>query len=208
MSKKGVDHNEILEAIISSKSMADVGRQFGISRERVRQISNENGFNHKKYRKYKINLFECNHCHKHYISFIRKSSFCTIPCWGKFIRECDTRDKSRRYYPPSRIESGVKSYRSTYLGMKNGKQQYKYTHRLVMEKHLGRKLKTSEHVHHLDGDGRNNELSNLKIMSHSDHASQIAKKTFGKDTEHMKDIKPIILESLSLTKEEIQNWGL
>lgn len=42
-------------------------------------------------------------------------------------------------------------------------------HRYIMEQHLGRKLLTSEIVHHIDGDGLNNDLSNLELMSQSDH---------------------------------------
>ena len=37
-------------------------------------------------------------------------------------------------------------------------------HRLVMEKHIGRKLLTSEHVHHIDGNKSNNSLINLVII--------------------------------------------
>lgn len=43
-------------------------------------------------------------------------------------------------------------------------------HRLVMQNHLGRKLRRNEVVHHKDGNKRNNCLSNLEIMSLSDHS--------------------------------------
>ena len=42
-------------------------------------------------------------------------------------------------------------------------------HRLVMEQYIGRKLKTEEVVHHLDGNGMNNDITNLKIMTRSEH---------------------------------------
>lgn len=51
----------------------------------------------------------------------------------------------------------------------NGKRNY--VHRQVMEKHLGRKLSYDEVVHHIDLDHKNNELSNLKIMSRSEHTA-------------------------------------
>lgn len=46
----------------------------------------------------------------------------------------------------------------------------KLVHRLVMEQHIGRELLPSECVHHKDGNGHNNHISNLEIMSRSDHA--------------------------------------
>jgi hypothetical protein len=45
----------------------------------------------------------------------------------------------------------------------------KYIHRLVMEKHLGRPLLSTEHIHHIDGNPKNNDISNLKIVSNSEH---------------------------------------
>jgi hypothetical protein len=42
-------------------------------------------------------------------------------------------------------------------------------HRYIMEQHIGRFLTKDEVVHHLDGDKLNNDISNLKIMSQSEH---------------------------------------
>lgn len=48
-------------------------------------------------------------------------------------------------------------------------KRYK-SHRLIMEKHIGRKLKSNEVVHHIDGNGKNNNIDNLKIMTRSQHS--------------------------------------
>ena len=42
-------------------------------------------------------------------------------------------------------------------------------HRLVMETLLGRRLRTDEHVHHVDGDKHNNRPDNLQLLSASEH---------------------------------------
>lgn len=42
-------------------------------------------------------------------------------------------------------------------------------HRHLVEKHLARKLKNDEIVHHKDGNIFNNALKNLEVMSKSEH---------------------------------------
>ena len=42
-------------------------------------------------------------------------------------------------------------------------------HRQIMEAHLGRVLEPVEHVHHIDGNPLNNDLSNLMVLHQSDH---------------------------------------
>lgn len=48
--------------------------------------------------------------------------------------------------------------------------RYKLLHRIVMEKKMGRLLKRSEIVHHKDGNKGNNKVSNLKVITQSEHA--------------------------------------
>lgn len=51
------------------------------------------------------------------------------------------------------------------------KSGHVYEHRLVMEKKLGRYLQPSEEVHHIDGNGFNNDPDNLMLTTHSQHTS-------------------------------------
>lgn len=52
----------------------------------------------------------------------------------------------------------------------------KLQHRLIMEQHLGRKLTRQEYVHHLDGDPKNNALSNLVLSTAHEHMHKYHKK--------------------------------
>lgn len=63
--------------------------------------------------------------------------------------------------------------RKSMLGTGEGKSYEKtygrHTHRIVAEQMLGRPLKKGEIVHHIDGNKRNNDKSNLKVMTQSEH---------------------------------------
>lgn len=49
------------------------------------------------------------------------------------------------------------------------KQKHVPEHRLLMERWIGRKLRSNEVVHHKDRNTKNNELSNLQLLTNSEH---------------------------------------
>lgn len=57
------------------------------------------------------------------------------------------------------------TYKMTY---KNGKNERE--HRIIAEKIVGRELLSNEIIHHIDGDKRNNSLSNLIVTTRAEHA--------------------------------------
>ncbi len=47
---------------------------------------------------------------------------------------------------------------------------YRFEHRVVVERHIGRKLRKQEVIHHLNGIKTDNRIENLRIMSPSEHS--------------------------------------
>ena len=65
-------------------------------------------------------------------------------------------------------------------------------HRYLMEQYLGRTLTSDEVVHHINGNKRDNDISNLKVMTRAEHARM-----------HQSGYKPSpeTLKKLSLAKK-------
>jgi len=56
-------------------------------------------------------------------------------------------------------------YKMTYRNGKNIRE-----HRAIMQDFLGRELNKNELVHHIDGDIRNNNITNLYVTTRQEHA--------------------------------------
>lgn len=92
----------------------------------------------------------------------------------------------RRYGDPLYVTpESVRAMHSRLAQLENAeahKDTYKkfygrHEHRVIGEKIAGRKLRSDEHVHHIDGDKHNNNASNLVILTASEHGKLHAKKT-------------------------------
>lgn len=59
----------------------------------------------------------------------------------------------------------------TYGYYRKGDGKKKILHRMIMEEYLGRKLKQTEIVHHINEDRTDNCLENLEIMTRGQHCS-------------------------------------
>lgn len=80
-------------------------------------------------------------------------------------RQCQS-DQGKGYSGPAKPRDQSKT---RYLKMRvNGVNVP--VHRHVMETHLGRKLLTNEHVHHINGNKHDNRLENLQVLSASEHS--------------------------------------
>lgn len=70
--------------------------------------------------------------------------------------------------------------KSKYKAIKVDGVKHDY-HRWLMEQELGRKLSRDEVVHHINEDKRDNNITNLQLMTNSEHAKLHAKPPYFSD---------------------------
>lgn len=87
----------------------------------------------------------------------------------------------------AKSEATKEKIRLSLMGKRNPKNRSTTETNYIMEKHLGRKLKSNEIVHHIDGDYTNNKIENLQVMDDKEHRSMHAlERGFGKDRTNAK----------------------
>ena len=106
-------------------------------------------------------ILNCQHCNKSFkvpTYRAKTAKYCSRSCLAKVHLE---QFAHLRFQPTNRPKHKYKTM------MVEGKQIR--AHRYFMEQHLGRKLASWEHVHHINGDSLDNRLENLAVLSNSDH---------------------------------------
>lgn len=76
------------------------------------------------------------------------------------VKQSPMTPETREHHRQVRLDETSTGYRK-YYG--------RHEHRVVAEQMLGRPLQPGEIVHHIDGNKRNNDPSNLQVMTQSEH---------------------------------------
>lgn len=130
----------------------------------------------------------CKVCNKEFKTYpskikIGRGKYCSQKC----CLEITGIKKGQNLSPETQIKPGQRlRYNGfTYTKSRTNSQKYKLIHkpdhpdstasgyirehRLVLEKHIGRRLKSDEIVHHINGNGLDNRIENLEIMKKQEH---------------------------------------
>ena len=101
---------------------------------------------------------ECKVCGKEFIAYNPEQPYCSHKCSGI----------AHRGSANSHYKNGTYDHFGYIKELKvNG--GYRFTHRGVVEDRIGRKLSSKEHIHHINGDTKDNRIENLIILTCSEH---------------------------------------
>lgn len=73
------------------------------------------------------------------------------------------------------------------------KENGRHQHRVVIEHALGRPLKSTELVHHRDGNAQNNDLNNLEVVTRKEHNERHG--TYERTPEHRRRMSAAVSQA-------------
>ncbi len=111
--------------------------------------------------------FNCSECGKDAARLPSKAKhfplFCSKSCAATYRAKKRIGEKSPNW------KGGIYKDKWGYIRLNTTKGRIKLQHRLVMEEFLGRSLEPWEHVHHKNEDRADNSISNLQIVTPTEH---------------------------------------
>ncbi len=123
---------------------------------------------------------KCEVCGSMFLKYTGKT--CSSQCFSEIMRKHstgvkktpETLEKLKNALPRSAKHHAWKggktvNDRGYVLVKEQDSKKYVREHRVIVERALGRKLSSSEHIHHIDGDKKNNKLNNLMVVSREQH---------------------------------------
>ena len=131
---------------------------------------------------------KCRTCHAQMVRKPRESTmnwdrrmFCSMECSAESRRNLEARTcpVCQVLFQPEKSRSLFCSRRCFNESQRTGRGYVQTTHngatisehRLVMERHLGRKLLPTEHVHHKNENKRDNRIENLMVLTIQEHTT-------------------------------------
>lgn len=146
--------------IVDHKSIPDVAKELNVSLYKARSLLLKNGV-HLRTRAEGVRL---------------ASKKLGIHSKGKIRTFTDEWKKNMAIAARNRPNiSGKRITSKGYVEFTNGEHKGRREHIVIMERHICRKLKANECVHHIDHNRANNNIENLLLMLRVDHSSLHAK---------------------------------